>query len=134
MIRCKRCDLEITFDDSRCLSYSTGMPHDIRKCRTKSGYVYCPEHRDTFLKTNACSHYLMYGWKFNHNELFVLKLINEKYVEGDWGRRRNGKKFSGDKMKEKQQCKKCLKVFPASFDAAKMETHARDCVVQKQLI
>ena len=134
MINCKRCNLEITFDESRCLSASTGQPHDIRKCKTKPGYVYCPKCRDTFPRTNACTHYLTYGWKFNQNEEFVLDLIQQNYVDGDWFNRRNNRKVSGDKMKERQYCKKCKKTFPANFDASKMSLHEKVCSLQQQLI
>ena len=134
MISCKRCGIEITFDESRCLSVNTGMPHDIRKCNTKPGYVYCPEHRESFLRTNACDHYQMYSWKPHHSETFIIKLITEKYQKGDWFNRRNNKKVSGDKMKEKQFCKRCMKQFPQNTDAVKMSIHERECVLQKQLI
>jgi hypothetical protein len=134
MINCKRCDIEITFDDSKCLSVNTRMPHDVRKCKTKPGYVYCPEHRESFVKTTACSHYHMYGWKPHQNEVFFLKLITEKYTEGDWFQRRNQKKVSGDKMKEVQICEKCNKIFPANWDRTKTDAHERECNKQMQLI
>ena len=134
MIRCKRCDLEIAFDDSRCLSASTGQPHDIRKCNTKPGYVYCPKCRNTFPRTNACSHYMSYGWKYNHSEEFVMRLIQQDYTEGDWFSRRNKKKVSGDKMKGRQYCKKCKKTFPTNFAADKMSMHEKMCSLQTQII
>lgn len=134
MLYCKRCDIGITFDDSRCLSANTGMSHDIRKCRTKSGHVYCPECRDTFPRTNTCSHYKMYEWKFNQNEDFFLKLIAEKYHAGDWFNRRNSKKTSFDKMKGCQACSRCRLVFAKHIDRVKMNAHEKDCILQTKLI
>ena len=133
MISCKRCAIEITFDESRCLVASTGMPHDIRKCYTKPGFVYCPECRQSSPKTNSCNHYMMYGWKYNQNEDFFLKLITQKYEEGDWFNRRN-RKTSFDKMKENQSCSRCGVVFCKNADRIKMDAHEKQCVLQVKLI
>ena len=134
MINCKRCGIAITFDESRCLNVNTGMPHDIRKCNTKPGYVYCPECRQSFPRTNACKHYLTYGWKYNHNEEFILKLITEKYTEGDWFNRRNNRKTSFDKLKKDQFCKKCGLKFPQNANRIKMGAHEKECALQAKLI
>lgn len=131
MINCKRCDLEIAFDDSRCLSLNTGMPHDIRKCRTKPGYVYCPQHREAFLKTNACNHYLTYGWKSDHSEAFVLDLINKKYVEGDWFHRRNKKTSQYSGTLKNSVCGICdEKLNHLSFRMQKK--HQNDCIKHQE--
>ena len=134
MIRCKRCDLEITFDDSRCLSASTGQPHDIRKCITKPGFVYCPKHQSTYPRTSACDHYLAYGWKFNHSERFVMDLILQDYQDGDWFHRRKNRKTSHDKMKENQVCKKCSFAFPKKATRFDMDAHEAECKLQTKLV
>jgi hypothetical protein len=132
-INCKRCDLPITFDNGRCLSASTGIPHDIRRCHTKAGYVYCPKCQKSYPKTSACEHYLTYGWKFNHNEQFVYNLILESYMKGDWFQRKNKRKTSHDKMKEGQKCKLCGLVFPKNAKRSDMDTHEEKCKLQSKL-
>ena len=134
MINCKRCDLEITFDNGRCLSASTGIPHDIRKCHTKPGYVYCPKCQKTYPKTSACDHYLAYGWKFNQKEEFVLNLIEESYVKGEWFSRKNKRKTSFDKMKEHQKCKLCGLVFGTNATRITMDIHEEKCKLQTKLV
>jgi len=134
MISCKRCGIGIIYDESRHLNPSTGMPHDIRKCRTKAGYVYCPKCRNSFPRTNACSHYLTYGWKYNHNEEFFMKLMQENYVEGNWFNRRKNRKTSFEKLKENQYCKNCNMTFPKNADRIKMDAHEKQCILQTKLI
>ena len=134
MISCKRCGIGITFDESRCLNANTGMPHDIRKCVTKNGYVYCPKCRTSYPKNSVCDHYKTYDWKFNHNEEFFMKLIKENYVEGEWFNRRNNKKTSFDKLKENQSCKNCHMTFPKNTDRIKMDAHEKQCILQTKLI
>ena len=135
MINCKRCDLEITFDDSRrCLSYSTGMPHDIRKCNTKPGYVYCQECLDSFLKSNPCKHYQEYGYKPNEAERHFINLIREKYEVNSFLSRKWKKKTSHNPMKENQSCSHCGLKFPQNADRTKMDAHAKKCVLQMKLI
>jgi len=134
MINCKRCGIEITFDESRCLNTNTGMPHDIRKCNTKNGYVYCPSCRTSYPRNSVCDHYKTYGWKFNHNEEFFIKLIKENYTDGDWFTRRNKRKVSGDKMKGPQRCTHCNAIFTQNVTRVQVDAHEKQCVLQTKLI
>ncbi len=104
MTNCKRCDVTISFENGLCFSF--GIPHDIRKCKTVPGYVWCPAHRAKFSEKYPCGHYVQYGYESGFNEEFFIKLINEHYQKGDWFTRRNHIKKSGDKMK-KSICNKC---------------------------
>ena len=105
MTNCKRCGNVIVFENGLCFSQN-GIPHDIRKCVTVLGYVWCPAHQEKFSKIHPCEHYIQYGYESNSNEEFFIKLINERYQKGDWFTRRNHFKKSGDKMK-KSVCNKC---------------------------
>jgi len=93
------------FENGLCF-YQNGIPHDIRKCKTISGYLWCPKHREKFSKNHPCKHYTQYGYDLNSNEEFFIKLINENYQKGEWFTRRNHIKKSGNKMK-KYICNKC---------------------------
>jgi len=134
MINCKRCGIEITFDESRCLNANTGMPHDIRKCNTKNGYVYCPSCRTAYPRNSVCDHYKTYGWKFNQNEKFFINLIQQNYVEGEWFNRKKNRKISFDNLKENQFCKNCNMTFPKNADRTKMNAHEKQCVLQTKLV
>ena len=105
MTDCKRCGIIILFENGLCFSQN-GVPHDIRRCKTIPGYVWCPIHRAKFSKRHSCEHYVQYGYEYDSNEEFFIKLINENYQKGDWFTRRNRTKKSGDKMK-KSTCNKC---------------------------
>ncbi len=105
MTDCKRCNITLTFENNKCFDVN-GIPHNIRKCKTIPGYVWCPTHFEKFSKRHPCEHYVQYGYEPDSNEEFFIKLINEHYQKGDWFTRRNRMKKSGEKMK-KSICTKC---------------------------
>jgi hypothetical protein len=72
--------------------------------------------------------------KFNHNEQFVMNLIQEQYEKGDWFKRKQKRKTSFDKMKEIQKCNLCGMVFPKNAKRPDMDRHEEQCKLQSKLV
>lgn len=134
LIFCKRCGIEIRFDGNRCINYHTEMPHNIVKCTTKQGYVYCPEHREIFPKSNLCKHYIEYGYKSGESEQHFINLIKEHYEKNSFLNRNKFRKTSHDRMKDKQSCNLCGHVFPSNAKRPDMDLHEEQCKMQTKLV
>lgn len=132
-IACKRCDIEITFDNGRALNYQTGTYHDIRTCTTKPGFVYCPECRDAFPENYVCEHYKKYGYSPGQKESFFIDLIQKNYTPGDHFRRKQKRKSSQfDKLKSKQICNICKKDI-TKLSRMDQDKHEEACRMQRTL-
>ena len=81
MSECKRCGVNLEWENGKPMS--NGITHEINKCSTKPGYVYCPSCKDIFLKYDACQHYKFYGYIGENGENFFINLIRRKYKPGD---------------------------------------------------
>jgi hypothetical protein len=133
-INCKRCGIEIRFDDGKCINANTDMPHSIRKCNTKPGYVYCPKCMNVFPRRNVCEHYRKYAWEPDHSEQWFIDIINEDYYPGDWFKRKQKRKTSFDKMKEGQKCNLCGMIFAKNATRQDMDEHEKECKLQTKLV
>ena len=132
-VNCKRCGLGIVFENGRPLDASTGIPHSIKSCKTKPGYVYCPKHMEVFSQKNPCSHYTKYGYQPGQSENFFIERIQEDYCPGDWFKRKQNRKNSFDKMKEGQKCNRCGLVFPRNATRQDTDSHEQECKLQTKL-
>ena len=117
MTQCKRCGEAVKWDEGKQFDLH-GVPHNIRDCRTKAGFVWCPKCKTCFHEKGVCEHYKKYNWEPGQSDELLVDLIAKKYEYGDRWKYRDKKDAEQEKT-----CPKCGSQFGTMGEKRHMQAH-----------